>query len=206
MRWRRAVTLAIYTYTRDAELRVLRWDDIAHGVVDIARAYNRRQPGEEKGTKSDSPRRFAVEPHLRALLDAMRTEASGKGLVIDLASERAMARNFRRWLWKAGVRRAALHETNAQSQNMTWHDLRATGATWMAVRGDDPLKIMQRCGHRDYATTLRYIREAEAVRDGFGEPFPALPECLLEASRASHGTLVARAASDTENLTFSREI
>jgi hypothetical protein len=30
----------------------------------------------------------------------------------------------------------------------------------MAVRDDDPFKIMQRCGHRDYGTRLRYIREA----------------------------------------------
>jgi hypothetical protein len=77
----------------------------------------------------------------------------------------------------------------------------------MAVRGDDALKIMQRCGHRDYATTQRYVREAEAVREGFGEPFPALPSCLLEPSKQPlHGTLVARAASDNENLAFSRVI
>ncbi|MGH7437478.1 MAG: site-specific integrase [Polyangiaceae bacterium] len=103
-----------------------------------------------------------------------------------------MARNFRRWLWKAGVRRAALHETSPTSQNMTWHDLRATGATWMAVHRDDPLKIMQRCGHADYNTTQRYVREAEAVRDGFGHPFPPLPGCLLgiapKSPRAIHGS------------------
>jgi integrase len=207
LRWRRAVTLAIYTYARDGELRVLQWNDLEHGVINIIRAYNRRKPGEIKGTKSDAPRRFAVEPNLRPLLDAMRQESGANGLVVELASERAMARNFRRWLWKAGVRRAALHETTDQSQNITWHDLRATGATWMAVRGDDPLKIMQRCGHRDYGTTLRYIREAEAVRDGFGEPFPTLPPCLLESPRQpSRGTLVARAASDDENIAFSRAI
>ena len=207
LRWRRAVTLGIYTYARDGELRVLQWDDLEYGVINIIRAYNRRKPGEVKGTKSDAPRRFAVEPHLRPLLDAMREESGGNGLVIELASERAMARNFRRWLWNAGVRRPALHETTGQSQNITWHDLRATGATWMAVRGDDPLKIMQRCGHRDYGTTQRYVREAEAVREGFGAPFPALPCCLLEsAEQLLHGTLVARAASDNENLAFSRVI
>jgi integrase len=205
LRWRRAVTLAIYTYTRDSELRVLQWNDLEHGVINVVRAYNRRKPGEIKGTKSEAPRRFAVEPNLRPLLDTMRRESEGTGPVIDLASERAMARNIRRWLWKSGVRRAALHETNAQSQNLTWHDLRATGATWMAVRGDDPLKIMQRCGHRDYATTLRYIREAEAVREGFGEPFPPLPTALLASAwRPCHGTLVARPAADYENLAFSR--
>ncbi len=34
------------------------------------------------------------------------------------------------------------------------------------------------------------VREAEAVREGFGEPFPALPCCLLESSKLVHGTLV----------------
>jgi hypothetical protein len=70
---------------------------------------------------------------------------------------------------------------------------------------DDPLKIMQRCGHRDYATTLRYVREAEAVREGFGEPFPALPARLIEPSplpSPPHGTLVARAESATESSAF----
>jgi hypothetical protein len=77
----------------------------------------------------------------------------------------------------------------------------------MAVRGDDPLKIMQRCGHRDYATTQRYVREAEAIREGFGEAFPALPSCLLDSSKEPlHGTLVARAASDNEAPASSRAI
>ena len=183
IRWRRAVALAIYTYTRDAELRVLRWSDIDHGIVDITRAFNRRNPTEVKGTKSDAPRRFAVESNLLPLLDVMRpkgkAEEVGALLVANLPSERAMARNLRRWLWKAGVRRPALHEGSATSQNLTWHDLRATGATWMAVRGDDAHKIMQRCGHRSFSTTMLYVREGEAIREGFGEPFPPLPGALL---------------------------
>jgi len=97
----------------------------------------------------------------------------------DLPSERAMARNLRRWLWKANVRRPELHVGTPTRKALTWHDLRATGATWMAVRGDDPLKIKQRCGHRTFSTTELYVREAEAVREGFGDPFPALPAALL---------------------------
>lgn len=177
VRWRRAVTLAIYTYTRDAELRVLRWTDIDHGIIDITRAYNRRNPSEVKGTKSDAPRRFAVEPNLLPLLEVMKKD--GRVLVANLPSERAMARNLRRWLWKAGVRRQALHERSATSQHLTWHDLRATGATWMAVRGDDAHKIMQRCGHKSFSTTMLYVREGEAIREGFGEPFPPLPVGLV---------------------------
>ena len=58
------------------------------------------------------------------------------------------------------------------------HDLRATGITWMAVRGDEPLAIQQRAGHRSFNTTLRYINAAEVLEDGFGEPFPVLPATL----------------------------
>jgi hypothetical protein len=73
------------------------------------------------------------------------------------------------------VTRPELHEGNATRKALTWHDLRATGLTWMAVRGDDPLKIKRRAGHSTFTTTVGYIREAEAVRDGFGEVFPPLP-------------------------------
>jgi integrase len=45
---------------------------------------------------------------------------------------------------------------------MTWHDLRATGLTWLAIRGDDPLKIKQRAGHSAFSTTEGYVRQAEA--------------------------------------------
>ncbi|MBV9945653.1 MAG: site-specific integrase [Myxococcales bacterium] len=87
----------------------------------------------------------------------------------------------------------------AQSQHLTWHDLRATGATWMAVRGDDPHKIMQRCGHRSFSTTMLYVREGEAIRDGFGEPFPALPaELLGESSRNRPGTIRQRRSSQKQ--------
>jgi integrase len=185
LRWRRAVTLGIYTYTRDAELRVLDREkdaDIDHGVINITRAYNRRKKGEVKSTKSEAPRRFAVEANLMPLLRAMYDEGGDSGLVIRLPSERAMARNLRRWLLKAGVDRPALHERTKTSQHITWHDLRATGATWMAVRGDDPLKIMQRCGHKSFSTTMVYVREGEAIREGFGEPFPPLPAELFRAS------------------------
>lgn len=48
---------------------------------------------------------------------------------------------------------------------ITFHDLRATGITWMAVRGDDPLKIKQRAGHASLSTTEGYIRLAEELRE-----------------------------------------
>jgi integrase len=199
-RWRRAVAIAIYTYTRDAELRVAAWAgdvDLDHGVLSITRAYNRRTKA-IKGTKTGHSRRFALEANLLPLLQAMHDEKDGAGLVITLPSERAMARNLRRWLWKAGVRREELHRGSPTRKPMTWHDLRATGATWMAVRGDDPLKIKQRCGHTTFATTELYIREAEAVREGFGDVFPPLPEELLGIAPISPRGFISSRSSQKE--------
>jgi hypothetical protein len=76
------------------------------------------------------------------------------------------------------VTRSELHKPTSTRAPITCHDLRGTGATWMAVRRDDPLKIKRRCGHTTFATTEIYIRDAEAVREGFGDVFPSLPECL----------------------------
>ena len=50
----------------------------------------------------------------------------------------------------------------------------------MAVRGDQPLAIKRVLGHRTFATTEIYIREADAIREGFGEVFPTLPPALLD--------------------------
>jgi hypothetical protein len=71
---------------------------------------------------------------------------------------------------------------------MTWHDLRATGLTWLAVRGDDPLKIKQRAGHTTFSTTELYVREGEAIREGFGQPFPPLPKGPLRIVTESEMT------------------
>ena len=108
-----------------------------------------------------------------------------------MSSKRDMARGLRRWLWNAGVRRHELHHRTPTTRPLRFHDLRATGCTWMAVRGDDPLKIQHRAGHTDFETTQRYIRMAEAQREGFGTPFPELPESLRESHPANARAFVS---------------
>jgi integrase len=182
--WRRSVAIAIYTFPRAGELRVLRWEDVdlEHRMVHIHRARDRNK-GEEKPTKTAIARRFSIEPALLPLLRTMHEESDGRGLVSELSSARDMARGFCRWLAKAGVDRAELHTSSRTRKAMTFHDLRATRLTWLAVRGDDPLKIMGRAGHVDFATTQGYIRTAEAVRVGFA----ALPASLLKAPETGSG-------------------
>src|SRR4051812_32019524 len=104
----------------------------------------------------------------------------------------------RTMLDKAGVTRDELHANDATRKGLTWYDLRATGITWMAIRGDDPLKIMSRAGHVDFKTTQGYIREAEAVRAGFGDVFPPLPATVLRALDSTDEALPPRDGEDTE--------
>jgi integrase len=82
---------------------------------------------------------------------------------------------LRQHIFAARIGRAELQTSDAHREHIVFHDLRATGITWMAVRGDDPLRIKQRAGHKSFSTTEGYIREAENLREGFGIPFPQLP-------------------------------
>ena len=131
-----------------------------------------------------------IEPNLLPLLECMIDEVGGEGLLLQPRAERgekvAVPRNglagtLRAHLQRAGVTRPALFTHDAYRKNLTFHDLRGTAATWMALRGDGPFVIQQRLGHKDPNTTYLYIREAEAVGEGadIGEPFPPLPRRLL---------------------------
>ncbi|HWA76034.1 MAG TPA: tyrosine-type recombinase/integrase [Polyangiaceae bacterium] len=109
----------------------------------------------------------------------MREESDATGPVVSLRLQKWWAADLRKHLCAAGIKRAALFETDATRKRLRFHDLRSTGLTWMASRGDDPLKIQQRAGHTSFEMTQKYIRTAEAVGEAIGDVFPALPECLL---------------------------
>jgi integrase len=188
LKWRRMFAITTYLYARAGEVNALRWEDVdlVRGVVLIHRSLN-RETGKLKATKTDAARRIPIEAELRPLLEAMHKEASGRGPVVGVhGTDRKLSRQVRRCLALAGVTRAELFAMNdATRKAMTFHDLRATGVTWSAVRGDDPLKIKQRAGHASFSTTEGYIREAENLRDGFGEVFPPLPSSLLSSAKPS---------------------
>lgn len=178
---RRAYAVTIYLYFRAGEIAALHWEDIdlAHGTVHVHRALDRdtRVVAETKGKAA---RRFELERELVPLLKAMRKEQPQAELVFDpWPLDKDRAGQLRAWLKEAGITRAELFVSDRTRKNLTFHDLRATGTTWAAIGGDEPLKIMHRAGHKDLSTTMGYVREAENVRRGFGRVFPPLPQCLL---------------------------
>jgi integrase len=186
LRWRRVFAIATYLYLRAGELNALRWDDVdlERGVVLVHRSAN-RVTGELKSTKTSISRRIPIERELLPLLRVLHAEANGSARVVRTeATDRKLSRQLRRCLALAGVTRPELFpeddgEAPQTRKPMTFHDLRATGITWMAVRGDEPLRIKQRAGHSTFSTTEGYIREAENLRDGFGVVFPPLPPSLI---------------------------
>ena len=196
LRWRRFYAVTTYLYARAGEVKALTWDDIDldRGIVHIHESMN-RLTGETKTTKTGVTRRIPLEQELWLLLKAMHEEhvreiakltpeqqqQGGKRRLFGwAATDRKLSRQVQLHLEIAGVTRADLFADDASRKPMTFHDLRATGITWCAVRGDEPLKIKQRAGHSTFSTTEGYIREAENLGGSFGDVFPLLPPSLLD--------------------------
>jgi len=194
LRYKVLYSVAIYTFLRAGELEALEWGDVdlEHGIVHVTRAIDRKT-GEPKSTKSGETRRLPIDPNLRPLLqrlyDARKAELPPGGDVVGrvlwLPPDEDRASMLRKHLRAAGVKRADLYTNDEHRKNLTFHDLRATGITWSAVRGDDPLRIKQRAGHSGFATTEIYIREAENLGRDFGDPFPPLPPAMTSGSFGS---------------------
>ena len=115
-----------------------------------------------------------------------RTRRAGEGLVITSMPPRVewaeRLRKYVRWaLEDAGIAvRAELFADDETRRPLSFHDLRHTGITWRAIRGDDPLKIQRAAGHSDLKTTQRYINAVQVFdAASFGELFPALPAVIL---------------------------
>ncbi len=178
---RRTYAFTVYLYPRAGEVEALHWEDfdLEHSTVQIHRALDPDDHVEHE-TKGKASRRFEIEPALVPLLRAMRAERPHDDRVFSpwpLFKHRAG--QLRVSLRTAGVTRPELFANDLTRKHLTFHDLRATGATWAAMRGDDPLRIMHRAGHRDLQTTMLYVRAAENLRREKATPFPPLPASLI---------------------------
>lgn len=188
--WRRLVCLAAYTGLRAGELSALQVGDVdrRRWIVTVTESVTtrgrRRGPVKLPKTQAGA-RSFVVEPHLRPLLAAM-LDGRREGPVVEAFrtdGPDGAAGRLRLYLRRAGVSRPELFATTVARKAITWHDLRATYATWCAIRGDAPLTIRQRAGHESLDTTMGYVRAAEVLdRELVGEVFPPLPLAELRVT------------------------
>ncbi|HKY34817.1 MAG TPA: tyrosine-type recombinase/integrase [Polyangiaceae bacterium] len=183
---------AVYFCCRPGEVLGLLWRqgvDIQHGMVRVYRAWDSDKQRFNEYTKTGRSRHFAIEP---ILVPALKRAAEGR--TRDLVFE-TLDRPYdwlRADLMTAKVERHALHHQRKGSRALRFHDLRATGITYMAMRGDTDNAIRERAGHTDFATTLIYIRRGHlAAGASIGSPFAPLPESLTgivqQSSKTSSG-------------------
>jgi integrase len=184
---RRYYAVATYGYLRAGETEAFAWSDIdlPSETATIQRSLDRERDNIEKSTKNGKARLTAsIEPELVPLLRAMHQESGGVGRVFGkLGDESQLAALVRADLLTAGVTRHELHHASDKPPRnwMTFHDLRTTGISWMAARGDDAFTIVARAGHSDIKMTEHYVKIAAVLRRtyGKGDVFPPLPASLL---------------------------
>jgi integrase len=168
-------------YLRPGECEVLACEDVdlQHWIAHVHRSRE-WGTGRIKEIKTKQDRRVPIEPAVRPLIAALCKEARGIGpLFPQLPFGPKPSTELRANLRLAQVAREALYASDGTRRPLRLYHLRATGITWQAVRGDDPMKIMRRAGHADFKTTTGYIREAEILRETFGQVFPELPVDLI---------------------------
>ncbi len=124
------------------------------------------------------------------LLECMREEAGGKGVVLPCLSMSDWTNwsiQFRDRLLAAGIDRKELHEASATEKAVGFRQLRDLGITMRLWRGDNPLVVQRHAGHESLSTLQAYAVEFEHWTEADGVPFPALPTRLLESPRKVPG-------------------
>jgi integrase len=137
--WRELYAVAAYTYLRAGELRALVWDDIdlERRMIRVTKAVE-RSTHVVKPTKTGHTRQVPIEPTLVPLLEKMHKQTTdGQAPVLWMPPDRKQATALRTHLKLAHVtRRSLLHSEGRRSMHLTFHDLRAGGTTYCAVRND----------------------------------------------------------------------
>ncbi|MEI9948287.1 MAG: tyrosine-type recombinase/integrase [Pseudomonadota bacterium] len=205
---RRFYAVAVYCYTRPGEVLAFLWGrsiDLEHGMVRVNRSFDHIERVFNERTKTEDSRHFALEPVLRPLLDQMWAERPKPGSLL-FPRFTHLAEVLREDLMKAGVTRASLHVRRSGSQPIRFHDLRATGITYMAIRGDSDQDVRERAGHADFETTLLYIRRGHLALSSaaIGRPYAALPACVLGESSSGGGESSQKSSFSDDSIPLSK--
>jgi len=187
---RRSYAMAVYTKARSSELEALTKTDVdlVHGTITISKQVDRASKATEtapartatKQTKTKRVRTIDIEPNLRPLVEALIECPAGQGgRLVHMPPPEDRAELLRKDLKTVGVTREALFvEHDPIRRSIVFHDLRDTGLTHMAVRGDSPIVIQWAGGHTDFKTTQGYIDRGRVEARRIGAPLPPLPPDL----------------------------
>ncbi len=129
--------VAVYTYMRKSEMKALEADavNLDRRIIHVHQAMVK---GKVKELKGRYARRIPIDPEILPVLRAVLARHP-HGRLFNFQGRKA-ADKLRLHLKLAGVTREELFASSKTRKNVTWHDLRATGITWAAMRGDDLAK------------------------------------------------------------------
>ena len=182
--WREVYALALYTYLRPGELRVLTWEDVdfTAGHVRVTKAWDYEDEKIKSPKTRNGVRIVPIDASLLPLLERMRKGAEPTALVarhLHVFGEDHLAEVFRKHLQLSGCTRIELHRTTTTHVQSNFRSCRDSGLTWLALSGLGVDKIMRRAGHDNVQTSMGYVKQAEDLTGDLGTPFGALPASLV---------------------------
>jgi integrase len=196
-------TLAAMTGLRQGELVALRWRDIdwTAGVVRVRRNYSRGKWGTPKSRRSSRAvplaDRAAAEPERHFQRSAYRAD-DHLALCHPHSGNPYDASKLRERFYEA-MAAAGMGERCGREGGITFHSLRHTFGTRMAVVGVPMRTLQEWMGHRDFTTTLVYADfapdpagEAAFAERAFGRQGPStVPGSTSEAGTGEASSVVS---------------
>ena len=163
------IICAVATGLRRENILEMTWGqvDLANALITVPR------------TKSGKPVQVRITGNLRAALGQMaaeRTRTAAKLQRLPAARERVFDRTGFRRRWDGAIKRANL-------DNVRFHDLRHTFASWARIAGADLATIMEALDHSHISVTMRY---AHINPQTHRTAFDAAAEMLGTAQSAAH--------------------
>ncbi|MDB4945885.1 MAG: hypothetical protein JWP97_5419 [Labilithrix sp.] len=177
---RHVYALACYTAMRQGELRGLRVGDVDLDAMQIGVVRQAKNGVEKTKTKTGRARPVTIEPNLLPLLRVLVEGKKPDEHLVSVRAHNRCASQLREDLQTAGCTRPALFVEDEMRAHLTFHNLRDTCLTHMAVRRDPPQDVQWRAGHTTPKQTEEYIGNARyEAGPTFGTPLAPLPAALL---------------------------
>lgn len=158
------IATALYTGARLAEIGGLTWDDISwtFKTIRINKTYDWTQPGHFKETKNmQSHRVIKVNDELLTLFKRLKDQqelglnrlhiANPQGLLFLNAQGTVPGSSGVNKMLRKVLKRV---EVRPEVQDLSFHGLRHTHASYLLFKGVSVYYISKRLGHRDITTTL----------------------------------------------------
>jgi len=194
--WVRLFIIAAYTFVRPEELYGLRCGDVDWETMRlrVRRALQVRTGATKRPKTKTAVRDVPIHPNLVPLLKIMCHGRAPDAALVPLATNTRDAEKnaamSRRVLLAAGITDSVLLEGDDDHMPFDFRSWRTAGCSWHAMLGTDSWLLAKWAGHKSPETTWsHYAKEGPDALKLHGEPFPALPEDLLDAAPDSGGVL-----------------